>query len=427
MRPTAFQRKRSRLPGSRALRFGPAALLSMLLVIVAAVPLASAATVISERNPTITTGRTFDEDVYLFGNDVEFDGQATRDVIVAAADITFGTGSRVSGNVNVAGNEVRLSGTVERSIRAAGRTVTISGNIDGDVVVAAQTVRIQKGTRIRGDVLLQAQTTTIDGVIDGDVRGHSGALNLNNGQVSGQVNLAGDTFHVNGTSRVLGTIRYESNHDPDIANTASVGGTVQRIDPTTFSSGDFAIPAGFVWKLYRLVALLLAGLLLILVLPSGMAAAADGVRRRLPITFIVGAVALILIPIAALFLMATIVGIPVSLALLAAYGVVLYVSQVIVGLALGRWLLPVTWRSHGRGFNLLAMAIGVIVIGLVRLIPFYPVDQIVALIVALLGIGAVFTATRNDGRRLTIPADMTGRAGGPAMNAYAGYDTPAHQ
>ena len=427
MRPKAFQRKRSRLPGSRALRFGHAALIALLLVTVVAVPLASAATVISERNPTIAAGRTFDEDVYLFGNDVEFDGQATRDVIVAAADITFGASSRVSGNVNVAGNEVHLGGTVERSIRAAGRTVTISGNIDGDVVVAAQTVRVQKGTRIRGDVLLQAQTTTIEGVIDGDLRGHSKSLNLNNGQVSGQVNLAGDTFHVDGTSRLLGTIRYESNHDPEIANTASVGGTIQRVDPTTFSSGDFAIPAGFVWKLYRLVALLLAGLLLVLVLPTGMAVAADGVRRRLPITFIVGTIGLILIPIAALFLMATIVGIPVSVTILAAYGVILYVSQVIVGLALGRWLLPVTWRSYGRGFNLLAMAIGVIIIGLVRLIPFFPVDQIVALIVAILGIGAVFTATRNDGRRLTVPNEVIRGSGGPAMNAYGGYDVPSGQ
>ena len=427
VRRTAFRGDSSRPRIFGRHRFGPAALLAVLLAMVVAVPIASAATVISERNPTIAAGRTFDDDVYLFGNDVQFDGQATRDVNVAGADITFGTSSRVSGNVNVAGNEVQLSGTVERSVRAAGRVVTISGTINGDVVVAARTVRIQKGTRIRGDMLVQAQNTTIAGTIDGDLRGHSNALTLTNGQVSGAINLGGDSLHINGTSRVLGTIRYQSGNDPDIANTAAVSGTIQRVDPTTVSSGDYAIPAGYVWKLYRLVALLVAGLILVLVIPTGIAAAADGVRRRLPITLILGVVALILIPIAALFLLATVIGIPVAVALLAAYAVVLYLSQVVVGIALGRWLLPTGWRSYGRGFNILAMTIGVIIIGLVRLIPYGPIDTIVALVVAILGIGAIFTATRNDGRRLRVPATATGAGRGATLNAFGGYDAPRQQ
>jgi hypothetical protein len=74
--------------------------------------------------------------------------------------------------------------------------------------------------------------------------------------------------------------------------------------------------------------------------------------------------------------------------------IVLYLSQVFVGTAIGRWILPDSWGDSGRGFNLLAMALGVILLGALRLIPVPAVGFIIAAITALLGLGAVFIGLR---------------------------------
>jgi hypothetical protein len=58
-------------------------------------------------------------------------------------------------------------------------------------------------------------------------------------------------------------------------------------------------------------------------------------------------------------------------------------------------ILPGSWKAGSRGFNILAMAIGVIVIGAIRMIPAPYISPLVALVVAILGVGGVLTAFRN--------------------------------
>jgi hypothetical protein len=71
-------------------------------------------------------------------------------------------------------------------------------------------------------------------------------------------------------------------------------------------------------------------------------------------------------------------------------------SQVFVGLALGRVVLPATWKEHTRGYNILAMAMGMILIGVVRSLPFPYISSAIAIFSAVLAVGAVIMALRPD-------------------------------
>jgi len=84
------------------------------------------------------------------------------------------------------------------------------------------------------------------------------------------------------------------------------------------------------------------------------------------------------------------------------YLTVLYLSQVFVGLAIGRWLLPKSWDVGGRGYNLLAMAIGVAAIGGLRLIPAPYVSGVISVVVGVLAFGGVVSAANNARRRPAI-------------------------
>jgi hypothetical protein len=93
--------------------------------------------------------------------------------------------------------------------------------------------------------------------------------------------------------------------------------------------------------------------------------------------------------VAIVLLLATVIGIPAGLIVLGVYLVALYLTQVIVGMAIGRYILPNGWNDGSRGFHLLAMAIGVILIGGLRFVPLPYVHGLLMLAITVWGLGAV--------------------------------------
>ncbi len=388
-------------------------LVALVLALFVGVPLLSAAVILTDDTTTIPAEQTIDEDAYIFGNDVMFNGTATRDIISATENFELGETAQVGGNINVAANDVRLAGTIDRSARVAAREVVLTGTVGGDLVIAAQTLRIEPGARVTGDLLIAAQDVTILGEIGGQIRGRAGTLTLLNAAVGEDVLVEVDELDVLGTTVVTGAIQQDSDSDATIADTASVVGPVERSEQGGVSVGGYSVGGGATWDIARLLSMLMTGLVVVLVAPVASSAVAEGIRRRFPATVIAGVVAIVLVPAIALLLIITLIGIPVSIVALTLFAVALYLSQVFVGLAIGRTILPRGWRSYGRGYNILAMVIGVLLIGLLRLIPVPFLSLVISVIVALLGLGALFTATRDDDRPATL-AEPANQFGDPA-------------
>jgi hypothetical protein len=84
--------------------------------------------------------------------------------------------------------------------------------------------------------------------------------------------------------------------------------------------------------------------------------------------------------------------------LLVSWGAALYVGPIFAGLALGSLLLPRRWDDGGRGFNLLGMTLGVIIIAALRLAPLPFLPYIIGALVTLLGLGAIALTVLDRGR-----------------------------
>lgn len=365
-----------------------ALVLSLLLVFSVATPVA-AAEFRSGDNTSVAAGETVDDDVYLAGGTVTIAGTVTRDALVATEDLDV-TG-QIDGNLIAAGNEIDIRGSVGRTIRAAGNEIRVFGTVGGDVVAAGATVTIEPGASVAGDVIVGAGDAEILGEVRGDVRAGGGLLI--DAPVGGEVRVSSDDIRLGPNARVTGALYYDSDEAPEIADGAVVSGPVEERELDDDDGMDFGF-GGFLFDLARLLAALVAGAVVVLLLPRRAVAVADAVRERPFPALLWGLGLLVLVPIVLIILMVTVIGIPIALIGLASYLAALYLSQVFVGLALGRLAIN---RSRfggdaGRGINLLAMALGVIVLTLVRLIPI--VDVAVAIVTALLGLGALALAVR---------------------------------
>lgn len=376
----------TRLSKSRGL-----AMLVAALIAVAIVAPVAAAEILSDGDPRVAQGATVSDDLYVFGGDSEIAGTVTRDATVLSGRFDLSRTGRIQGNLNVLAGEATIDGNVGRTLRIAAGDVEISGSIDADLIVAGGQVELARGALVRGDVILAGGDVRILGDVGGEIRGATGDLTID-GNVSGDVDVNVNDFSLGSRARVSGGVEYRSDDDVARDGAAVVSGGIVQQEPEMMFPGD----GGVTWitgLLFRLLAALVAGAVIVLAMPRLCVTVANGVRHRLPGSLLGGLILFVAIPVGTLILFVTIVGIPIALIVWLFFLAALYLSQVFVGLALGRFILPNRWGDLGRGYNLLAMTIGVVILFLPRLVGILWVDLAFSAVIALIGLGAVVMGT----------------------------------
>ena len=331
------------------------------------------------------------DSLYAAARDTTVAGRVTGDVIATGDALTIS--GRVDGGVNALVADANITGTVGGSVRIVGGTVTIAGQVSGDVLVGSGTLDIEKTGSVSGDVILTSGTLIVDGPVAGEIRGNASEVSIN-ATVGGGVDVAAKAVRLGSLARIVGGLTYTS---PDLAVSApgaAVTGTSKHTVSDRFYPGS-DIKAWLFSPLFRLLSMLVTGVLIVLTLPALAVSGADGIRRSPILAILLGVLAAVLTPVAIVLIGVTVVGLPAALLGLAGYVIVLYLSQIFAGLAIGRWIMPKSWDTGGRGYNLLAMAIGVVLIGALRLVPIDYFGRVVSAVVGVMALGGVVSATRH--------------------------------
>jgi hypothetical protein len=128
-------------------------------------------------------------------------------------------------------------------------------------------------------------------------------------------------------------------------------------------------------------------------------AMASLLARKSPLKcLLVGFLAVGALPLFALICLSSIIGLPLGVIILASWGILVYVSRIIVGLVIGTLVLKSGSTSAGR--VLLSMAAGLAIIYLLTFIP-SSIGLMVQLAVVWIGMGALLLALLQK-RRLII-------------------------
>jgi cytoskeletal protein CcmA (bactofilin family) len=378
-----------------------ASFVAIVFVAVLAMPMLTfAAEVQRGQDITIAANQTIAEDVYLLGGEIDFVGRAQRDVSIVAG--TLDMAGEVAGSVNLAAGDADVSGRIGGSLRILGGRVEITGEITGDVIVAGGDVTIPSRAEIGGDLILLGGQADVRGTVQGDITGNAGRLVLA-GAVNGDVDVNVGNLDVRSTARIDGNLTYHSSDDGSVSSSADIGGTVNRPSENPWDS--MLERGGFFGPALRALWSLLVGAAIIVLAPRVASAVTANAARPLR-SLVVGIVTIWLIPILALILLVTLVGLPLGALLLTGFLIALYVSQIAVGLAIGRFILPRSWHDGSRGFYLLAMTLGVLIVVGLKLIPVPWVAGIVGAIVTLWGFGAVAMLVGRTGRTYEPAADQ---------------------
>jgi len=364
-------------------------LLALVALILALTPTpAAAADIRSGQDITIGTTETIEDDLYAFGTNIAINGTIHGDLIVGGNNISVD--GNVTGDVIAGGNSVVIRGQVGGSVRAAGNTVVVDGKIANDLVVGGNELTILGNGRVGRDVIVGATNATISGQIGRDLQAGGANVKIDSG-VGGNVTANVERLQITDRGTVGGSLKYTSKNEAQIANAASVKGSVERQTPDNGRAPLFSGTAALVVEwLKGLIGLLILGILVVFFFPGFSRRAGEVLVHSPWLTLAVGALALIGLPILSIVFFAVgylIGGWWIGFVVLALFVVVLALSIPVAAVGVGGALLRVARRPVPVW---LALFIGLVALLLVALIPI--LGGIVIFCALLFGMGATTIA-----------------------------------
>ncbi|HEX7363574.1 MAG TPA: hypothetical protein VF366_00170 [Dehalococcoidia bacterium] len=358
-------------------------LVAVILAFVTAAPVL-AADLRSEDSITITAGEVIEDDLYVAGNDITIDGTINGDLWAFGSTITVN--GTVNGSLLAIGQTINVNGTVNHAVRVAGETINVSGKINGDLIAFSSETNIRSQAEIGGDFLFGAGNVRTEGLIGKDVKGGGNVVTIG-GPVDGNVEISVENLTLTSGANIRGNLTYTSEKAADIRTGASIGGATTRNIPEAEKAAPFA---GIGGKIVGLLMVLVTGIIIILIAPRKSATIADTILRKPLACLGWGAVILFATPVAAIIACFTVIGIPVALIVLALYAIAIFLSQIFVGLFIGRWIIGRFRETDSRGIMIGALATGLVILTLVKLIPY--LGFWIGLAVALFGLGAMLVS-----------------------------------
>ena len=321
---------------------------------------------------TIASGEVIDGDLYVAGGTIIIDSTINGDLI--AAGRTIMVNGTVNGSIIAAGQTININGEVSHAVRIIGETLNIGGTIGRDLLVAGREFSMTSTSEIGGDLLLGADTARIDGLIKGDI--NSGVNSLT----------------VASTANIQGKLNYISKKEANIQSGAQIRGTITHKLPDV-PDVKKRLGAGRLW--WIVIGFLMAfvlGIIVVLLAPRRVKAVTESIRTHPWASLGWGAVILISTPIVALIVCITVIGLPLGLIALVLYAIAIYLTQLFVGLLIGQLIIGAFRRVETKAALVGALALGLAILRLLKLIPF--VGFFFVLATVLFGLGAILVSER---------------------------------
>ena len=329
------------------------------------------------------------DDLFMGGTDGKFDGELRGDIIAAGMDITID--GIVDGNVNAAGYMAKVGGNVYRSVRMAGYKLTADGQIGNNLMMAGAIARVSRTCEVGNDVNITAGMVNINGTILGDLEVEAEEVVIS-GTIDKNVEIACDKLTIDRSAVIIGDLSYSSPEKASIADGAQIEGERRWKKKT---AGDGSSFDSILKTLVLFVGAFVTGLLLFGCCRIPAQSVKGVIIADLPRAFGFGLVAFIVVPIILLFMLVTVVGIPVSVVGLLIYIVLFYMSKLFVAVALGDKIVQLVSSSESKSYAL-SLFIGLVILTILFNIPY--LGWIFYLAAVVTGLGAVMI-TFNKSRK----------------------------
>lgn len=347
----------------------------------------------------VAAEQTVSDELWVLADTIQAEGSFENDFFAVSAGDTSLKGTCEGNLWSASSTTITLDGVCRRNVRLAGQTLRIDGSIDGNLMAMGNTIVLGPAATINGNVRLMGSSVVVEGTIKGTATINSARAVTLGGLIEGDAKVTSAEIILPPTARINGNLSYTSSQELIPAD-GVVGGELQRITPKPppFFSID-RVKTHAMW----FFAAFLVGVPFITTFPMTTAMASLLARKSPLKCLAVGFIASFLLPVLGLMSISSLIGLPLGALILASWGILAYVSRIIMALMIGTLILKTGNTSIGR--VLLAMASGLAIIYLATLIP--SISLPVQLTIVWMGMGSLLLALQQKRRMIIqIPEDL---------------------
>lgn len=338
-----------------------------------------------ENMVSIESTETVNDTLIIMSETIIVDGNVTGDLVIMGRRIIVN--GDVGGNLVTMGQAVTIEGSVGGTLISATDTLELMGSsIAWDLWSASSKTTIDEDSTVNGTAVVATELVTVEGQIARDLYAFCESVELS-GTVGEDLEAFAANVRLLGDARVDGKLRARVDDEEDISQSASatVEGGVEflslpeELEPRNkYTSGDY-----YLGQLFRLVSAFIVGLVILWLIPAFRDESLEGGTEGLK-TAGIGLLALVSAPVIVVLCAATVVGIPLALLGLIAWGAAVYLAKIIVAAMLGQLMLGATDYEDNLFLILLA---GLVVVIAVTALP--AIGGILNFILTIVGLGMI--------------------------------------
>jgi cytoskeletal protein CcmA (bactofilin family) len=351
-------------------------------------------------SPQQSAGSSSGSNVYRANGNVSLAAPVKGDFYAAGGRVTVD--QPVAGDATLAGGSVTVKAAVGDDLRAAGGDVKIESKVGGELYVCAGNITLSNSAVVADAVTLFAGNINIEGKLKGPLKIYARRVVLN-AEVAKDVELNAEEIELGPQAKLGAGLRYPVDAQFKTAEGVVIGGAVTRGvamngRPDTHhdrewhgqSMGRAAGWAGTIGGAVASFVGLLAAAALFLLVFTGFSRRASSTIQATPWPALAAGIAVLLgTPMLAMLLLVTLIGIPLGIALIMIFPLMLLMGWVVGVFGIAQRLQhgfqkgkPSGSRTALIGFFALTLLL-VLLVGSIPFIGFF-----ILLAVLLLGLGA---------------------------------------
>jgi hypothetical protein len=367
--------------GARAVRFSLA---------LAGTLLASGGAFAQELEELLVKKGVLKGDQYLAGGTVDVHGRVEGDLTMAGGQA--GLDGVVTGDVAAIGGIVHVGGVVGDDVRVLGGQVTVQGWVGDGLLAGGGEITLTRGTMVGGDAILGGRRIVDLGDVGGNLLAAGQYVEVA-GDVGGRTTIRADEVVIGPKARLSGDLLVSSPNPPRIAEGAKIAGKVVLDAPG--AKGLWQHLREVLRAVAVQVGLLLVAWAWIAAAPRLSREAAVVEWRRLWMVPGIGVAVGFGLPLVAVLLALTVVGIPLAIGVAAVWALLLLAGYASTAICLGDWLRSRTKRGAPGatlGRTLLWTFLSLLVLRVAEALPW--VGTAVTIGAIVFGTGAVARAAQ---------------------------------
>ncbi len=323
--------------------------------------------------------------VMAAGAEVKVKGRSSGRIVLIGANVQLD--ADVAGDVYVAAANGRLTGKILGVLRVFGSQLQIASSVQGELTGMAARLIVTRDSQVTGETSLSGSEVTFAGESSGPLSIEATSAEIS-GVVKGPLRIEATRIHFADGARIDGDAEIYTIAEPVIDKGARINGHMTRHKLSEVSTLVASGPlAGFMPGLFLLGSALMAGLLFLWLGRGGAEGAIDELIDTPAASVGWGLGALLLLPIAVVLLSLTIIGAPIGALAVLALPLLLLLGYACAGLGLGEWFFNRLGEPRSAGLRALHLLAGLIVLGLLGLIPW--AGPVILVIATVCGFGAL--------------------------------------